>query len=100
MIADFSIAPIGTGESLSRAVAQAYAVIEASGLRFEHHAMGTNLEGAWDEVMAVVKACRDRLHADHRRVSISLRIDDRTGVTHGLDSKVASAREKVEPDPR
>ena len=95
MIVDFSIAPIGRGESLSGSVAEAYRIIEASGLRHECHAMGTNLEGEWDEIMGVVNACRLRLLETCGRVSISLRIDDRKGASSQLVRKVASAREKA-----
>ncbi len=95
MIVDFSIAPIGRGESLSRYVAEAYQIIEASGVRHEFHAMGTNLEGEWDEVTAVVNACRLRLLETCGRVSISLRIDDRKGAPDRLSHKVASARDKA-----
>ena len=45
MIVDFSISPIGKGVSLSRYVAEAYRIIEDSGLPHEFHAMGTNIEG-------------------------------------------------------
>jgi len=92
MIAEFSIVPIGVGESLSAHVAQAFEIIEASGVACEHHAMGTNLEGNWDEVMGVIKACRDRLLESSHRVSLSIKIDDRVGVTDGLQRKVAAAR--------
>ena len=43
MIAEFSIVPVGVGESLSQHVARAFEVIEASDVAHEHHAMGTNL---------------------------------------------------------
>ncbi|MDD4903336.1 MAG: MTH1187 family thiamine-binding protein [Candidatus Bipolaricaulis sp.] len=95
MIVDFSIAPIGRGESLSAHIADAYRIIEASGLSHEFHAMGTNLEGEWEEVMSVVNACRLRLLETCGRVSISLRIDDRKGPHGRLDRKVASARGKA-----
>lgn len=91
MIVDFSIAPVGKGESLSAHLAPVFEVIDASGLPHEHHAMGTNIEGEWDTVMALVKACRDRMLKQANRVSISLRIDDRQGVCDGLARKVASA---------
>ncbi len=95
MIAEFSIVPIGVGESLSAHVARAFEVIQASGVAYEHHAMGTNLEGEWDEVMRVIKACRDRLLETSNRVSLSIKIDDRAGVTDGLRRKVASAKQRM-----
>jgi len=95
MIADFSIAPIGAGESLSRHVALAFEVIESSGVSFEHHAMGTNLEGNWDEVMGVIKACRDKMLETSGRISLSIKIDDRTGARSQLNRKVDSARRKM-----
>lgn len=95
MIAEFSIVPIGVGESLSAHVAQAFEIIEASGVAHEHHAMGSNLEGEWDEVMSVIKACRDRLLETSHRVSLSIKIDDRVGVTDGLKRKVAAAKQHI-----
>jgi len=95
MIAEFSIVPVGVGESLSQHVARAFEVIEASDVAHEHHAMGTNLEGDWDEVMAVIKACRDRLLESSGRVSLSIKIDDRLGATNRLEHKVDSARRKM-----
>ena len=95
MIVDFTIFPTDVGESVSAYVAQVFEIIEASGLKYEHHAMGTNIEGDWDEVMAVIKACRDRMLEKANRVSISIRIDERTGVTDGIEKKVASAKAKM-----
>lgn len=95
MIAEFSIVPIGVGESLSAHVAQAFEIIEASGVAHEHHAMGTNLEGDWDEVVGVIKACRDRLLETSHRVSLSIKIDDRVGVSDGLKRKVAAAKPRI-----
>jgi uncharacterized protein (TIGR00106 family) len=95
MIAEFSIIPIGAGESLSAQVAEAFKIIEASGVPHEHHAMGTNLEGDWDDVMSVIKACRDRLLERTNRVSLAIKIDDRKGPPGRLAHKVASAKAKM-----
>ena len=95
MIVDFSIAPIGKGESLSSSVAEAFAIIERSGIAYEHHSMGTNLEGDWDEVMAVIKTCRDKLLASSNRLSLSIKIDDRKGAIDRIANKVSSARAKM-----
>ena len=50
----FSVAPSGS-ESVSGAVAEVVRVVRASGLPNETNAMFTNVEGEWDEVMAVVQ---------------------------------------------
>jgi uncharacterized protein (TIGR00106 family) len=95
LIADFSISPIGKGESLSGCIAEVFALIERSGLPYEHHAMGTNIEGSWDDVMGLIDACRRLMHVHADRVSISIKIDDRKGVSEGLSKKVASAERKM-----
>ena len=61
MIAAFSITPLGTGESVGDFVAEAVHVVRASGLPHETNAMFTDVEGEWDEVMAVIRECVDRL---------------------------------------
>ena len=61
MLAAFSITPIGTGESLGDLVAETVRIVRASGLPNETNAMFTNIEGEWDEIMAVIKACVDTM---------------------------------------
>jgi len=95
MIVDFAIAPVGMGESLSAYIVEVFKIIEESGLSYEHHAMGTNIEGDWDEVMGVIRACRDQMLKQTNRLSISIKIDERKGVTDGLKRKVASAKAKM-----
>ena len=55
MLAAFSITPIGTGESVGDLVAETVRIVRASGLPNETNAMFTNVEGEWDEIMAVIK---------------------------------------------
>ena len=95
MIVDFTIFPTDAGESVSAYVAEVFKIIAESGLDYEHHAMGTNIEGDWDEVMAVIKACRERMLENSNRISIGIRIDERKGVTDGIRKKVASAKAKM-----
>ena len=59
MLAAFSITPLGAEESVGDLVAEAVRIVRASGLPNETNAMFTNLEGEWDEVMAVIKECTD-----------------------------------------
>ena len=64
MIAAFSITPLGAGDSVSGAVAEAVSLVRASGLPNETNAMFTNVEGDWDEVMDLIKACVMRVGPD------------------------------------
>jgi len=90
MIIAFSIAP-GTADengSVSAAVAEVVRIVRASGLPNETNAMFTNIEGEWDEVMAVVKQAVDAMTAVSPRVSLVLKADIRPGYTGQLQAKV------------
>ena len=88
MIAAFSITPIGVGDSVSASVADAVRLVRESGLPNETNAMFTNVEGDWDEVMRLIKACVLKISEDAPRVSVVIKIDHRPGVTGGLRGKV------------
>jgi uncharacterized protein (TIGR00106 family) len=90
MIVAFSITPLGAGEGVGEIVAEAVRVVRASGLPNETNAMFTNIEGDWDEVMAVVKRAIDTVVAAAPRCSLVLKADIRPGVTGGLQSKLAT----------
>jgi uncharacterized protein (TIGR00106 family) len=98
MIAAFSITPIGTGESVSGSVAAAVRLIRESGLPNETNAMFTNVEGEWDEVMGLIKACVVKIAEDAPRVSTVIKIDFRPGVTNGLVGKVEAVEEHLRRD--
>ena len=90
MIVAFSVSPSGgdaTG-GVREAVAEAIKVVRASGLPNETNAMFTNIEGDWDEVMAVVKRAVDAVAAVSPRVSLVLKADIRPGYTGQLTAKV------------
>ena len=88
MIVAFSVSPLGGGDSVGDAVAEAIKVVRASGLPNETNAMFTNIEGEWDEVMAVVKRAVDAVAAVAPRVSLVLKADIRPGHTGQLTAKV------------
>ena len=95
VIVDFTLVPVGTGISLSPYVAEVERILEKSGLNHELHANATNLEGEWDEVMAVVKKCYMRMRKDCNRVSCSIKIDYRKGPKGRLSSKVSSVESQL-----
>jgi uncharacterized protein (TIGR00106 family) len=90
VIVAFSISPSGGDETggVSTAVAAAVRVVRASGLPNETNAMFTNIEGDWDEVMAVVKQAVEAVAAASPRVSLVLKADIRPGYTGQLTAKV------------
>lgn len=90
MIVAFSISPTAADETggVSAAVAEAVRVVRESGLPNETNAMFTNIEGEWDEVMAVVKKAVDAVAAVSPRVGLVLKADIRPGWDGQLTAKV------------
>lgn len=88
MLVAFSITPLGIGEDVGEAVAEAVRVVRASGLPNHTDSMFTTIEGDWDETMAVVRAAFEAVAAVAPRVGLTLKADHRPGVTDGLTSKV------------
>jgi uncharacterized protein (TIGR00106 family) len=90
MLAAFSISPMSSDPSgsVSEAVAAAVRVVRESGLANETNAMFTNIEGEWDEVMAVVKRAVDVVAATSPRVGLVLKADIRPGFEGQLTAKV------------
>jgi uncharacterized protein (TIGR00106 family) len=91
MLVAFSISPSAADDtgSVSRAVVDAIRVVRDSGLPNETNAMFTNIEGEWDDVMAVVKRAVDVVAEHSPRVSLVLKADIRAGHTDMLTAKVA-----------
>ena len=88
MLAAFSVTPLGAGDSVGDLVAEAVRIVRDSGLPNETNAMFTNLEGDWDEVMAVIHRCVEAVAARAPRVSVVIKIDHRPGVDDALHKKV------------
>ena len=95
MLLAFSITPIGTGESVSAAVAEAVRIVRASGLPNQTNAMFTNVEGSWDELMDLLHRCVDAVADQAPRVSVVAKIDYRPGARDQLHSKVAAIDERL-----
>jgi uncharacterized protein (TIGR00106 family) len=98
VLAAFSITPLGAGESVGELVADAVRIVRESGLPNETNAMFTNIEGEWDEVMAVIHRCVEAVAARSPRVSVVIKIDHRPGVTDALHSKVETIEQELGGD--
>ncbi|WP_168915419.1 thiamine-binding protein [Microcella flavibacter] len=90
MIVAFSVAPSGgsSSDSVHDAVAAAVRVVRESGLPNRTSSMFTEIEGEWDEVMAVVRAATEAVGAYGSRVSLVLKADIRPGRAGELDGKL------------
>jgi uncharacterized protein (TIGR00106 family) len=92
---DFSMYPLDKGDSLSPYVARCLEIVDHSGLPYRCHAMGTTIEGEFDQVLDVVRQCFAALAADCERIECSVKIDHRQGRANRLDGKVASVEAKL-----
>lgn len=95
VLLEFSMTPIGKGESVSKYVSRSLEIIDKSGLEYRVNPMGTVIEGGWDEVFAVVKKCFKRMSKDCGRVSTSIKIDYRRGKAKRIAAKVESLEKKL-----
>jgi uncharacterized protein (TIGR00106 family) len=95
MIVEFSVVPLGAGESLSAYVAECLIIVRDSGLKYEFTPMATVIEGDYDQVMDVVGRCHKKVRSMAPRVLTTVRIDDRAGAADEIERKVRSVEEKV-----
>lgn len=96
VILDLCVVPMGVGVSVSAHVAECERVIERCGLKPQLHAYGTTIEGEWDDVMAAVRKCHERLHEmGVPRISTVIKLGTRTDKEQTAAQKVSSVVEKL-----
>ena len=95
VLLEFSITPLGKGESVSEYVARCVEIIDRSGLDYRLHSMGTIVEGNLDEVLKILKDCFEALAADCHRVTCAAKFDYRQGQSGRLVSKVRSIQSLI-----
>ena len=88
MIIEFSIVPIGRGEGLAGPVARVLDLVDKSGLPYQLTAMGTIVEGEWDEVLGLVRHCHEAMRGEAARVVTHITIDDRAATADRITGKV------------
>ncbi len=95
VLLEFSVSPLGAGESVSPYVARAVELVAASGLDYRLHAMGTIVEGELAQVLDLMKRCIEVVAADCSRVTCSAKLDYRLGASGRLNAKVQSVADKL-----
>ncbi|HBC58045.1 MAG TPA: hypothetical protein DCZ03_12835 [Gammaproteobacteria bacterium] len=89
LLAELCVVPMGVGVSVSKYIAECQKVLEQSGLEFELHAYGTNIEGEWDDVMEAVKKCHQTLHQlGVPRIHTTMKLGTRIDKSQSLQEKV------------
>ena len=95
VLLEFSVSPLGTGESVSATVAKCLDIVDQSGLEYQLHAMGTLVEGELNAVLDILRRCIEVVAAEHPRVTCTAKIDVRRGHSGRLHGKVASVERQL-----
>jgi len=91
MVMELTIIPLGSGRSLSGAIADLLKIIEGSGLDYRMTAFGTLMEGTWEELLDIAKHCHFEMRGKCERVFTLMRLDDcgkRSGEIEGAVNRV------------
>ena len=92
VIVELSIFPLDKGQSVGAYVARAVKIIQNSGLAYTPGPMGTSIEGEFDQVMDVVRACFKDLQADCERIYLNVKADYRKDKNNRMGAKVRAVR--------
>jgi uncharacterized protein (TIGR00106 family) len=95
MLIELSVIPLGGTPHMSEEIAEVLEIIDESGLRYQLTPSGTCIEGAWDEVMPLVRRCHEQVREKSRHVVTTIKIEDEAGVDDKLTSNIASVEAKV-----
>jgi uncharacterized protein (TIGR00106 family) len=96
VIVDFTVVPIGTGVSLSEYIVACENILRESGLVYELHANGTNVEGEWEAVFTAIRRCHETLHGmGVPRIHTDIKLGTRVDRAQSMADKVSSVGMKL-----
>ncbi len=95
MLVQFSIVPLGKGESVSEHIAKIVNLVDQSGLPYRLNPMGTVVEGEWDAVMALIRTCHQEILKTIPRLITTITIDDRPGKPDRITGKIRSVEKRL-----
>ncbi len=96
-ILEITVVPLGTKEtSVSAYVAECLRVLEEEGVKYQLTPMSTIIEGELDHLFDIAKKLHHTpFETGEKRVTTTIRIDDRRDKTSTLEGKVAAVKEKL-----
>ena len=87
---------MGVGVSVSEYIVACEEIFNEAGLDTHLHAYGTNVEGEWDEVMAALKRCHEKVHEmGVPRIGTTIRLGTRTDREQTMQEKIHSVTSKM-----
>ncbi|NRA41322.1 MAG: MTH1187 family thiamine-binding protein [Pseudomonadales bacterium] len=96
VMVDLCLIPLGVGVSLSPYIASCQKILAATGLNYQMHSYGTNIEGDWDAVMAAVKACHEAVHQQGApRITSTIKLGTRVDRSQSMQDKLDSVAEQL-----
>jgi uncharacterized protein (TIGR00106 family) len=96
VIVDFTVVPVGTGVSLSEYIAACERVLAKSGLTYQLHANGTNVEGEWQAVFDAIRRCHETLHTmGVPRIHTDIKLGTRSDRSQTMADKLGSVEAKL-----
>jgi uncharacterized protein (TIGR00106 family) len=95
MIVEFSVVPIGRGENLAGPVARILDLVDKSGLPYQLTAMGTIVEGEWEEVLDLIRRSHEAMRGESGRVYTHITIDDRPEAADRIKGKVREVEDAL-----
>ncbi len=96
VLVDICVIPMGVGLSVSKYVVECEKIFATAGLNHQLHSYGTNVEGEWDDVMAAIKQCHEKLHdMGAPRISSTIRMGTRTDREQFMQDKIDSVNAKL-----
>ena len=95
VLLEFSMSPLGKGESVSKYVSRSLDIIDKSGVDYRLNPMGTVLEGEWDDVFQAVRECHEKVHAmGAPRIHTNIKLGTRTDRDQSMQDKLDSVHAK------
>lgn len=95
VLLELTIFPADKGVSVSEYVSEALDIIDKSGLEYRVNPMGTVIEGAWEEVFAVVDRCFAKMREKSERINVNIKVDYRNGRSGRLGGKIDSLEKRL-----
>lgn len=96
VLLEFSVLPIGKGESISEPVAHTLECVEDSGLPYKVGPMGTTVETRTvGQAFRLVERCLEGLQQECHRIQVTMSLDWRSGDESRLEANVSSVEAKV-----